>query len=155
MIYFTEGADISCSYTWYYNWCAKNKISVKRDCDEEIVQWILESYDQNISLGHQDVQEKAIEIYRNHMESDFKVLTCSCRWCYYNFCNFSKIFFYLGLLRLAVEILSSLYELIKTYLTSFRRIADSLRKKCTNFPSTRTNYEIDAKHKFRLVWSHG
>ncbi len=65
--------NLRCSYRWYYKWCAKYDIPVKRNCDEEIVEWILTSYDLNLNVSHEDVQKKALEIYRECNEGDFKV----------------------------------------------------------------------------------
>lgn len=70
---FNDVTDVKCSYSWYYKWCAKHNISVKRNCDEEIVEWILAAYDQNLNVSHQDVQEKALEIYQSRNDGDFKV----------------------------------------------------------------------------------
>ncbi|XP_065216644.1 uncharacterized protein LOC135842892 isoform X2 [Planococcus citri] len=119
-VYCTEGADIICSSTWYYKWCAKNKISVKSHCDEEIVKWILESYDLNSSVSHQDVQQKALEIYRNNMEGEFKA---SSGWLL-RFCRR-----YMDLLRRVPPISAQLPITCEENVENFRRNLSTIKSK--------------------------
>lgn len=70
---YSKNTQFRGSYGWYRQWCQKNGILVKRNCDDEIVEWILSVYDSNIEISHEDVQKRAMEVYQSHSQDGFKV----------------------------------------------------------------------------------
>merc|ERR1719361_2036389 len=64
-LYLTYGySDMKCSYGWFKRWSQRFQIQLRYSYDDEIIEWILSRYDENLSVTAQDLQNYGLSLIK-------------------------------------------------------------------------------------------
>ena len=64
-LYLTYGySDMKCSYGWFKRWSQRFQIQLRYSYDDEIIEWILSRYDENLSVNAQDLQNYGLSLIK-------------------------------------------------------------------------------------------
>ena len=64
-LYLTYGyMDMKCSYGWFKRWSQRFQIQLRYSYDDEIIEWILSRYDENLAVSAQDLQNYGLSLIK-------------------------------------------------------------------------------------------
>ena len=64
-LYLTYGyMDMKCGYGWFKRWSQRFQIQLRYSYDDEIIEWILSRYDENLAVSAQDLQNYGLSLIK-------------------------------------------------------------------------------------------